>query len=508
MNYNMKRYLNLLALFFILSLFLIIPTAESKAADSDCLTMNVSLEADGDWPGGAALVRCEGRRDTCPGGSAIMAPGDAPVTLTGCNCLVSGTGESCLMVENIPSKCRDVTNPNQCGINGQSIAATAAIECETEDIPTPRYSCNQYQCVYDNDGEYTSLSQCSEECAQTPDDDDNPGPGGPGTGGPGTGGPGNPGGQQQLDCNSEIACSGVCSSHNQCGPGTVDQCIYTERDGSADCKRIPAANQPCSSNCQSGVCDSNNQCTNPPANTPKYICRNNSCERDDANGTTTDSNCNDSCRIVPPPTPAPPVPPGSSGTPRPSGAGTPRPSGASTPPPVPFSTAMCKCDGIQTSPLIAGQNVSITGFGKVEGADTSKAKIKDMTIYVAQDEIVIAKSDPLPVTVITNTAALKRYKSVWTYKLPAAVNPNSIYRIWTQENCQKQNVALLSPLSVPNLSFLSNIFGLFPDNSNMELKIVSTANAQSEQLKLRTLATGKVIQNSCRFVIFKFPNIQ
>ncbi len=207
-------------------------------------------------------------------------------------------------------------------------------------------------------------------------------------------------------------------------------------------------------------------------------------------------------------------------------------------PPTPtpdFNPGMCKCDGMTATTLIPGETVTFTTKGKVEGADTSKAKIPDMTFYVGVGDNTSAKvlerSQPVPAKVTSSTPGSVHYESEWQYTVPAQVTPGAVYRAWTQINCERQtaanvtssqNAAVASATDSKEdtskkgflssiVDFFATIFGMrkeaaqtqhIADTSTPADENVSVANEKSIQLD--TFEPGQVLEQSCTMVKFQF----
>lgn len=199
---------------------------------------------------------------------------------------------------------------------------------------------------------------------------------------------------------------------------------------------------------------------------------------------------------------------------------TPRPTNAPRPTPVPtpaFNPAMCKCDGIETTGIFAGQQVSVTAFGKVEGGDTSKASIRDITFRLTRDNTVLAKSNPIPAQVVSKSNTLVRSKATWNVNIPANVDSKSLYRIFADITCNKNLTRLQLPddnspyaQGVDNqpsffqkiITFFRNIFSK-KEAARTEVQGAHTEEQKSIQLK--SLSPAQEVQKTCKFIYFKFP---
>src|SRR5207244_2510837 len=96
-------------------------------------------------------------------------------------------------------------------------------------------------------------------------------------------------------------------------------------------------------------------------------------------------------------------------------------------------------DGMAYTDLFTGQNVTITSYSKVVGTDVSSAQVTDQTFYLAEGAetvaTIIAKSNPIPATVVSSSPDLVRYQSQWNLTLPQ-LKTGATYRMWSQINCQ------------------------------------------------------------------------
>lgn len=238
----------------------------------------------------------------------------------------------------------------------------------------------------------------------------------------------------------------------------------------------------------------------------------------------------------PTPTPTITASPSASGSASPTPPVTSPPSSppvSPTPPTVTFNPAMCQCDGIQSSLIFPGQSATFTGKAKVTGTDTSAAKVADMTYFVAKDSTVIAKSDPIPAQIVDSSPSIIHYKTSWQYTLPQNVDPNSIYRVWTQQRCVKKELAFAgnvlgtSTATSTNLwsNFLDFILKIFGGGTNFNATPKQTnpqpppnvsnlpqdaSTSDNKNLQLQPLYPAKILPQSkeltCRFVMFQFQN--
>ena len=161
------------------------------------------------------------------------------------------------------------------------------------------------------------------------------------------------------------------------------------------------------------------------------------------------------------------------------------------------------------------------------GAAIDSAVVKDQTFYLAEGAetiaTIIAKSDPIPATIVSQTPDTIRYQSVWQVTLPN-LNPGSTYRLWSQLNCQPKTTAaaavtFYSPVPTKSIAtpvqhaapsilgwlgdLLSSLFGgnIFnPTNPN--------GVPANKTLQLRTIQPLQVYQNTCTFIKFKVGSDQ
>lgn len=192
-----------------------------------------------------------------------------------------------------------------------------------------------------------------------------------------------------------------------------------------------------------------------------------------------------------------------------------------------FNEDMCKCDGITFTQIASGQEVTVTNFEKVEGPNIMKAKVQDMTFFFTAGKgtnaPVIAKSQPIKATVISQTADKVRYQAQWKVKIPENVKPGVDYQIFAQVKCVKQsemamastNRAVLAETTSSNQGFFGRIGSFFNrlfGNDN-QTSIQSTAPTTTttptstsgrESLQLRSFNPNVNASASCRFVNFNF----
>lgn len=234
--------------------------------------------------------------------------------------------------------------------------------------------------------------------------------------------------------------------------------------------------------------------------------------------------------VAPSPTVTPTRAPTATPSPTALPTNTPTPTSSPTPTPTPFNPAACKCDGIEYTDIFSGQPTTITSFGKVEGADTSKAIIKDQKFYFAEGAETIAKiigrSDPIPATVVSSSPEKVRFQSKWSFTLPQ-LKSGATYRIWSQINCQpklaftpSKKVAAAETYSKSfidrMIDFLNNLFGRGPAATTSQVSPTPGAGegfgmimteptpTSKRSLQLETIYPGEVYQKTCSFIKFRF----
>jgi hypothetical protein len=178
-----------------------------------------------------------------------------------------------------------------------------------------------------------------------------------------------------------------------------------------------------------------------------------------------------------------------------------------------FNDAMCKCDGFNalnlTSPS-AGK-FEFEAFGKVEGADVSKAKITNMkfTLYKSSKSnpnvaTAVASGTIVP-QIVSSSDGKVRYRAVWDVT-PPAYEAGAIYRVGAEPSCARQ-----SATASASLNFSSNTIVLNSDNSDVlgaSQDYTPVTLTQDGGLELDTLKdayfTRIVDTDSCRFIRFEY----
>jgi hypothetical protein len=236
-----------------------------------------------------------------------------------------------------------------------------------------------------------------------------------------------------------------------------------------------------------------------------------------------------------------PPPPPATKTPTNPPTKTPTNPPTKTPTPTPdFNPAMCKCDGITNSALFAGQPAVVTAYGKVEGADTSKAKIQDVTFSLYEGDgttvKLLQKSQPIASSIASQSGSLVRYQSNWNLVLPPGLKVGQTYRIGAQINCVKQSAQTASTFSVESVAseptstvkenknifqkFVSLFGGLLGKKPSSNATVTPTPSSgfttqsadfttQDERsLQLEPIYPAEVYDKSCTFIKFKFTGNQ
>lgn len=311
------------------------------------------------------------------------------------------------------------------------------------------------------------------------------------------------------------------------------------------------------------VCEINGNCEtgNPTPTTPAQKVCNDTCAIDSECGSglsciLTGDASKKACRLPSNPTSATCTPTGGpteTPTPTSSPSATPTPTPLDTPTPTPtvvlptptptvvpptptptlppFADAMCKCDGISIEPssFAAGSTIKVTSYAKVEGADTSYAKV-DKMIFSSGKGIEpdmtrdLPYENPMPVTITETTASKIRYVSTWDYKVPATLDPKLTYRIWSDPKCVRKtaaaptqqrfafgnsNTAVLGT-STQNQGFFAGIMSFFANllggssSSIQSTPLQPTPTPKENPLKLGTFGFAHVVESdSCRYIKYR-----
>jgi hypothetical protein len=255
---------------------------------------------------------------------------------------------------------------------------------------------------------------------------------------------------------------------------------------------------------------------------------------------------------TPTPTPVPTLPPRATPTPtptitpRPTVTITPALTPAATPTPTPpriitpsptptaFNPAACKCDGIEYTGLFSGQLATITSYARVEGADASRAVVRDQSFFLAEGAEtmarIIGRSGPITSVVVpSRQSGTVRFQSRWTFTLPA-LKPGATYRIWSQVNCQPRlqafnyglppSKAVLAETTEQPQSFIQRVIGFLsgllgrrepaPETTVSEPGVGTGIITEDPDLtgtrrplQLGTVYPAKVYEKSCSFIKFR-----
>lgn len=329
--------------------------------------------------------------------------------------------------------------------------------------------------------------------------------------------------EREFSCGPIPACNQSCSDQKDCAyaPNGCTQCRPTP-DGQNTCQPPPPA---CNASCSSdkdcfGNKDGCSACVNGACKVPPAC--NSSC--------TSDSDCSkavDGCTACVGGSCKTPPACGTSCTTKADCSGVKNScseclEGTCTD----FNDNMCKCDGITADMTYpGGGNFKFETFGKVEGTDTKKAEIADITFRMTKDNQVIAKSDPITPQIVETSDTKTRFKANWQ-TAPPAISKNSTYRVFADVRCKPKRITAdagaqpFSPapkqaLSLPPkgleliINTVNKIFSS-PKLAGITTKVLamfstSTVQAQGTNLQLQTLNFVKLMDtDNCRFVMFKY----
>lgn len=238
-------------------------------------------------------------------------------------------------------------------------------------------------------------------------------------------------------------------------------------------------------------------------------------------------------KCVPPNTQPPTT--GTGTGPTTTGTGTGPTTGTGTgsqPSPTPdFNSSMCACDGIESTSIFPGQPVEVTAYGKVEGANTSKAKIESMQflLYEGQNNTAaVLQSQTIAATVAQSSSSKVRYSAKWSTVIPSTVKAGATYRIQAKLKCVKKTTAMVgedsavlgeatSPSVLSNIfTFFRNLFRRGPQQqdsvSSVPSPTVSIDTPQgvqeitdnSKTLQLKTIHPAQTETDKCSIIRFKF----
>ncbi len=338
-----------------------------------------------------------------------------------------------------------------------------------------------------------------------------------------------PDGKGSGICKPPAVCGAECDTTDYCLKGdagnTCTVCALDAKSGKKICQPPPptptptptpflACNQPCSPgnadrDCQGTkdgctVCGPNqsggNTCQPPPA------C-NVSCTTSAFCQKGTGNNCTECL-------------------PSPSGTGK-------TCQPNPFNTAMCKCESIESSAsqFLPDTKTTFTMFGKVEGADTNWAQIRDVQFQVFKNDLTnrLADGDSgfIPMNVIESSPTRVRYKGSWDYTVPAQT-PGTKVIVQGTMTCVKKSQPTASNFSAiakrgvtravlagatgasqpkPWCSFADWVPGCSaatnPGGSSNRQSVTPTPSTP-QTLQLDSFSSGTVISSACPQVVIAY----
>lgn len=483
-----------------------------------CLGFSVMLGNAHNWdPNQKIKVSCQ-TSSWCQGGQQVDYLGFIGdiATVSQCDCQIQNT----LKVD-VPSGC------NYSLISG-SLSGTNADHEQTPVIdvtcPAPPKSC---QCAYPencttSDGK-PGLKTCSgvwsspgsTQCVWDSTGGCNP----------------NCGQCNPLPASSTPVCTTKTTTYDQCA-----NCAGTDWSGNkssnitkteSTCGGSPTYKCNSETNCPNG-CDTNTgKCkgaTATPSPTPPFAecstpsqCEQTSpsCRRCDVNGhwqkDFTCGNFDACCNAFPntPGCPTPTTPGGRSPTP-----GVPTNTPTLTPTPTPdFNEAMCECDSIETTPIISGQKVTFTTFGKVVGTNTSKAKIESMEYFLGEETDpthpnnahIVDRSGAVPAQVVANSASLVRYKTTWDKTMMSSPGTNN-FRLWTKLKCVRKTTAMASDQQRGVLAAVTSPFSSWWNSLTNSFSSLfgGPTPTPRKNLQLETFYPAKTIEKTCQMIRFKF----
>lgn len=176
------------------------------------------------------------------------------------------------------------------------------------------------------------------------------------------------------------------------------------------------------------------------------------------------------------------------------------PSSPPEPSKPPFSSDMCKCDGLTAGTVIPGQPLAVTAYGKVVGSDTANAEMTGMQFYFIREiespNNVIATAR-VGVTRETNTSSLKRYKAVWNVVVPKDLVSGATYRIFVRQPpyCSRATAMLYTPAqkavtvskTTAESSFVTQIIGMMQSVLPWKITPVETGSTLIAQTPERAV---------------------
>lgn len=198
-----------------------------------------------------------------------------------------------------------------------------------------------------------------------------------------------------------------------------------------------------------------------------------------------------------------------------------------TPTPDPFSEAMCKCNNMTVSQIIAGQNATFTANAKVEGSDTTYAQVKEIEFLLSSgnnpaSRTRIAGPQRMPATITSQTANLVQYQSQWTIPIPGNIQKGTDYVAQATVKCSRKTNAYDMPYTATVLSasteqrgffgaileFFANIFNRTPVEQQVPTPTPTVreefATIAEGNLQLDSFAPATVTEKTCNSVKFRF----
>jgi hypothetical protein len=461
----------------------------------------------------------------CIGDKDTIKPGEKK-SLTQCTCPEDGgpAGSGCLVVDSKPSQC---TQPeakkyeNYCKTNGYTVNAVLTSSCPAAPTPTPICGNPYCQDWVKGDGSpadtctksgktyYKAYKECKvngtpvdypeQECGSVPSCEipantptSTPKPDEPTA---------TPGPQCGADCSTN---SNVCDNISGCNvcDATTKTCVPPT--GGNPSPTPPGSPSPTGNNPGVPGPQCGDDCTNNP-----NVCQlaGNGCTScvDNGSGRKTCQN---------PGSTPPPPPPGTTSAP----TATPTPD---------FSEAMCKCDGMTVSQIIAGQPAVFTATSKVTGSDVSKAEAKQIEFLLSAgnnpaSRKIIAGPQRVNTTASGNATEMK-YQAQWTVNIPQTVEKNVDYVAKATIKCTRKTTAQAYPYTAMVLGesdkksifsvitdFFRSLFGgetaeqVNTQDQPEENQDEFVSIAERNNLQLGTFAPAKVIENKCPTIKFRF----
>jgi hypothetical protein len=187
---------------------------------------------------------------------------------------------------------------------------------------------------------------------------------------------------------------------------------------------------------------------------------------------------------------------------------------------------MCKCDSFDSSIIAAGQPATFTAFGRVEGADVTKAKIESMTFKIIEGTTLIGVSQPIPASEVSRTASLVRYRSDWSFGMPNPIKKGVTYYVRADIKCVQASLSFLQDRAVLAdkaeqqglvgriLGFFGSLFGSDKDEAQVEQPNETPVYQWSPpvtpdiryNLQLKTFMPAKSVNKACPAMTFRFDD--